>query len=148
MTETLKKKDPELVKKKCAACGAESERKPKPEAKTVIEKNQVDFICSACGAVNLRNGTARIRVKKDIQKSATERKEISPKPKKDPGEPKKPIDPVNEQPKKSSLLNIATVVAVTCVVGFLGFRALSGRRSKAPVDPNRKKPVDPTASLT
>jgi predicted RNA-binding Zn-ribbon protein involved in translation (DUF1610 family) len=48
----------QTVEKTCVACGAKVKRKPKPEAKTAMEKRQIDFHCPACGARNLRDGTA------------------------------------------------------------------------------------------
>ena len=62
------------VKVKCAACGRESERSPKPAPKNQREGNTVYFICP-CGAYNLRNGTARLPGKKE-QKPQVEPKEV------------------------------------------------------------------------
>lgn len=48
----------EKIKVICKACNKETERAPKEPPKTPKEKKQIHFICPACGAKNLRDGTA------------------------------------------------------------------------------------------
>jgi hypothetical protein len=138
------------VKAKCASCGAECEKNQKPEPKSVVEKNQVDFICKGCGAANLRNGTARVKVEK-AKKDPVARKKPATEPKKDlapAAELKK--NQIPEKPKGVSLLGWATVLAVTCLFGFLGFRVITGKKPKAPPAPGKeeKKAVDPLGQIT
>jgi hypothetical protein len=152
-------KSKEKVKAKCAACGAECEKKPKSEPKTVIEKNQIDFICKGCGAANLRNGTARVRVKKPKKEPVKPPKEprvapIKPpkkskkEPAKPPADPLKP--PIKEKKPGLSLLGWVTVLAASGLIGFLGLRVIAGRRSKpaAAPGPDKKAPLDPTKVIT
>ena len=49
------------VKLTCKACGAQVEREAKPKPKNAREGRQVYFLCPSCRAVNLRDGTARLR---------------------------------------------------------------------------------------
>jgi len=58
------------IKVNCKACGAEREITPKPNPVTNLEKVQIYFRCKACGAANLRNGTAKmiLRHKKQPKK--------------------------------------------------------------------------------
>lgn len=45
----------------CKACGAETVRQAKPEPKDGREAKQALFHCDNCGAVNLRDGTLRVK---------------------------------------------------------------------------------------
>lgn len=45
----------------CKACGAEIVRQAKPEPKDGREAKQSLFHCDNCGAVNLRDGTIRVK---------------------------------------------------------------------------------------
>lgn len=81
-------KTKEKVDSTCVACGTVCRKNKKPEPKDNREKKQVDFRCFACGAKNLRDGTAIYDRKLPPEEGAPTPKDRAKAPQADaPGSP-------------------------------------------------------------